>query len=171
MVDHDGDVALSFAEGELVDPDPPQPLERVALPDALVGGNSFDDPPDRRPADPHQLTDRALGGVRRQPGRLLLERPSEATAVTRPGSARDHDAMAAALDPRRLPLDERLCRAEVERSPAARPLAAVIAPSPPPADTTARAITPPRTHPDNNRVVLDDDLLNHRPPRTHQPCQ
>ena len=76
VVDDDGDVPLSLAEGELVDPDPGQPLERVTLPDAFVGDDPLDDPADRVPADPHQLADRRLRAVRRKPRHLLLERPA-----------------------------------------------------------------------------------------------
>ena len=47
VVDDDGDVALPFAEGELVDPDPRQPFERVALAQPLVGDDPLDDPADR----------------------------------------------------------------------------------------------------------------------------
>ena len=102
VVDDDGDVPLSLAEGELVDPDPGQPLERVTLPDAFVGDDPLDDPADRVPADPHQLADRRLRTVRRKPRHLLLEHPREPAPMPRPPDAGDDHAMLPAQDAWRL---------------------------------------------------------------------
>ena len=61
--------------------------------------------------------------------------------------------------------------AEIERPPAARSFTPVIPAGPPPADARSGRVPPPRTHPDNDRVVHDDDRLHHRPLRTHKPRQ
>src|SRR5262249_55900936 len=91
MVDDDGDVALALAVGELVDADPLQAGERVAAPAGLLDHHPLDDPADGRPGDAHQLADRALRAVCRQPGDLVLEVARKPGAVPRPRHARDHN--------------------------------------------------------------------------------
>lgn len=126
VVDDTGDVALALAIGELVDPDPAQPLQPVTAPRLLVSDHPLNDPAHRQPGEPHQLADRALRALRRQPRHLLLELARKPGALPRPGHPRDHDPVAPALDPRRLRLHERLRRPDVERPPTPSALAAVI---------------------------------------------
>ena len=171
MVDHDGDVALPLAERELVDPDPSQPLKRVTLTEPFVGDDPLDDPPDRVPADPHQLAHRGLGAVRRKPRHLLLERPGEPALMPRPAHPHDHDPVAAALDPGRLRLDERLRRPEIKRPPTPDSVPTVIAGRPTAAHPAPRRVPLPRPNPHDKRVVIDDDRLHNSTVHTHEPRQ
>ena len=67
--------------------------------------------------------------VDRQPRRLVLKGAREPRVVARPRHRADHDTVAAARHPRRVGLDERNRRAEVQRPPATTALAEVIAPA------------------------------------------
>ena len=169
VADDDADIALALAVGELVDPDPLQAAQGIAAPALLVGDDPLDDPPDRVPGDAHQLADRALRALRRQPGDLLFELTREPRIVPRPGQAGDDDAVLAALDPRCLGFDVGPPRAEVERPPAPPALALVVAGAAAPAAPAARRLPPPRAGRDNDRpVLLQPDPLDHRPAQAEQ---
>jgi hypothetical protein len=86
VIDDDGQIALPLAMRYLVDADPPQPGEQIDLALRLIG-DTLADAADRAPRDTHQLRNRGLGAVHGQPGRLVLERPREPRAMTRPGTA------------------------------------------------------------------------------------
>jgi hypothetical protein len=64
MIDHDGQVPLSLAVADLIDPDPPQPVEEIDLTPSL-GGDPFKDRPDRSPRDTLKLSDRGPRRVHR----------------------------------------------------------------------------------------------------------
>lgn len=59
VVHHDGQVPVAALVRDLVDPDPPQPLQRVPSRRGLIR-DPGDDRPDRAPRDPQQLTHRGL---------------------------------------------------------------------------------------------------------------
>ena len=66
-------------------------------------GDPLEDPADRPPADPHQLSDRPLRAVHRQPRALVFERPGEARPWRAQGTAqRRHRA---SRHPRRVGLE------------------------------------------------------------------
>jgi hypothetical protein len=67
VIDNDDQVAVPALVGDLVDPDPAQPVEPVDA-SVDVGVDAGDDRPDGAPRDPQQLADRRLGGSHRQPG-------------------------------------------------------------------------------------------------------
>ena len=67
---------MAFSIREVIDTDSLQAREQVALGGRLVG-DAFADRADRAPGDAHQLRDRFLGGVDRQPAALILERDRE----------------------------------------------------------------------------------------------
>jgi len=171
VVDDNSDVALALAVGELVDPDPPQPGERVAAPARLLCDHPLDDPADGQPGDPDQLTDRALRAVRRQPSDLLLELARKPGAMPRPAHTCDNNPVLPALDPRRRRLDERPCRAQVERPPAPPAHAPVIARRPPTADTAASDIASPRPRANHQPHLVDLHALYHHPPEPEQPSE
>ena len=124
MVHHDGQVAMALAVRDLVDPDPPQPVKQIDLA-RRFGAGPLQDRADRPPRHAHQLGDRRLGAVHRQPADLVLECSGEPRVVPSPRDCTDHHAMAAAGDPRRVGLDERKRRPEIQCPPAPPALAKV----------------------------------------------
>jgi len=102
---------------DLVDPDPGEPGEQVALAGGL-GRDALADRADRAPRDPQQLSDRALGALHRQPRRLVLEGAREARSMTRPRHRAHDHAVHWAAHPRRVRLDIGQRRAEIQRPPA-----------------------------------------------------
>jgi hypothetical protein len=64
VIDDDGQVPVAFAVADLVDPDPAQIGEQVALADGF-GGDALADRADRAPRDPQQLGDGLLGTLDR----------------------------------------------------------------------------------------------------------
>src|SRR5207248_1545612 len=61
VVDHYREVALPLANSDLVEPDPLQAAEEIAL-GLGFGGDTLADPADRPPRDPHQVRHRRLAG-------------------------------------------------------------------------------------------------------------
>jgi hypothetical protein len=153
VIDHDGQVALAATEAHLVDPDLPQPVQ------AIDGSRPFfhdpaDDPTDRSPRDAHQLGQRRLRHVNRQPGTLLLEVFREARVVPSPRHPRHHDPVPAAAHPWRLCFDERQRRSQIQGSPPPSAFALVIEAAAPTAHATASALSPPNPHPRHRRASL-----------------
>ena len=109
VIDHDGDVAVAAFVGDLVDPDPGQPVQAVT--DGFdVGPDPSDDRTDGAPGDAHQLGDGGLGTLRDQPRHRLVKAQSVPCAVSRPRHVRDHDAVLTAGDPWRVGLQPHLHR-------------------------------------------------------------
>jgi hypothetical protein len=120
MVDHDGQVPLTLAVADLVDPDPPEFIEQIDLAHGL-GGDPCDDRADRSPRDTHQLSDRGLRRIHGQPADLILKRACEPRVMPGPRHRADHDTMAAARHPRRVRLHERERRPEIHARHHRRP--------------------------------------------------
>ena len=112
--------------GDLVDPDPAQTREPVSL-GLGIGNDPGHDRPDRAPGDPQQITHRGLRTMRHQPRGGVIKGVGVAGAVPRPRNLRSNDPMLGAPDPRRVSLQERLDRAQVQRPLAPPPLALAIA--------------------------------------------
>ena len=169
MVDHDSQVLLTLADRDLIEPEPLEVREHVATAFRL-GGDALADTSDRPPRDPHQLADRALARVHRQPRCLVIKRAGEPGVVTRPRHRGDDHPVLAALDPRRVSLQIAERRAEIQRPPPATALAEVIARAAPAAVRAAIPLAVPRPDRDHDRAVLlvdclDDRLLQPQHPR------
>jgi hypothetical protein len=145
VVDDHGQIPLALLVADLVDPDATQPLQQVDL-GGLFGRDPGADPPDGPPCHPEQLRHgdpRSVGG---QPRGGVLERAGEPGAVPGPGHrCGDHPVLAAA-HPGRVGLQERLDRAEIQRAPAAAPVALVIARTAALAEATAASAAAGRSH-------------------------
>ena len=150
---------------DLVDPDADEAVEGVVGGPA-VGHHPVDDRTDRPPGDPHQLTDRRLGGVGDQPGHLVVEEPGVPGSVAGPGHLGDGRAVLGTVHPRGVGLEEALHRPEIERPPVAPALALVIAGSTHPAAPTPALGRTPRPHVDHHGfgLLVEVDLLDHRRP-------
>ena len=134
VIDDDHQVLVAAPIGDLVDPDPHQPVERV--PDgAGVGHDAAGDRPDGAPGDPHQLDHRRLRAVRDEPGDLIIERSRVPGAVTGPRHRGHRHPVLGTAHPWRVGLDEHADRAGIQRPPAAPSLTLVV--------TAATPITAP----------------------------
>jgi hypothetical protein len=71
VVDDRGEVALTFAVGDLVAPDRNQAVQASVV--EVIGDDALDDPTDRVPPDPQQASDRGLGHLLREPRDDVLE--------------------------------------------------------------------------------------------------
>ena len=111
--------------GDLVDPDPPQPVEAVDR-GVDVRVDACHDRSDRPPRHTQQLHHRAFRGADREPGREIVEVAGMARAVPGPRHRRDDDAMIPAADPRRIGLEEHLRRAQIQCSPSPATLTVVV---------------------------------------------
>ena len=154
---------------DLVDPDPGEPGERVALAGGL-GRDALADRADRAPRDPQQLSDRALGALHRQPRRLVLEGAREARSMTRPRHRAHDHAVHWAAHPRRVRLDIGQRRAEIQRPPAPAALAEIEPRTAAPADPAA--IQPIKARPgrhDHFSLIAEVDLLDDRGAQPQQP--
>jgi hypothetical protein len=126
-----------------VDPDPCQAVEQIDLALSL-NGDPFDDRADSPPCHPHQLRDRGLGCVDRQPADLILKSASEPAVMASPRDRAHHDTVIAAAHPWRSGLHERERRPEIQRSPSPAPLTEVISRRPAPAHPAPIPLAPPR---------------------------
>jgi hypothetical protein len=168
VVDNNREVALPFANRDLIHPDPLQPGEQVAL-GGLLGHHSLADPADRPPRDPHQLRDRGLGRLHRQPRDLILEAAGEVRVVPRPRDRSDEYTVALAADPGRLGLQVGERRAQIERPPPPATLTPVIARATPPTMRAAIALAGSRADRQHQRpVLLELDVLDDRPTQPEQ---
>src|SRR3954470_4733505 len=127
-------------------------------------------PPTERHATRISCATAVLEQCTAKPRGLILECPGQARPMPRPRHRADHDPMARARDPRRVGLDERRRRAQVQRAPAPPPLAEVEPRRPAPADTKTVALTPvrPGGHDDLARLA-DPHILDHSPAQPEQP--
>ena len=80
-----------------------------------------DDRPDGAPGDPHQLGDRGLRARASPARRPSRRRPGCARRRAAPTAPRDHHPVLGAAHPRRVGLQHRLHRAQIQRPPAAPP--------------------------------------------------
>ncbi len=102
-----------------------------------VGPDPGDDRPDRPPRDAHQMRDRTLGRLRGQPGHRLIERHRVARTMPGPRHVRHDNTVLGAGHPRRVGLDHRLHRAQIQRPPAASSFTGVVPPAAALTDSTA----------------------------------
>jgi hypothetical protein len=115
VVGDQGQVAVAFAPGDLVDADLEELIEAIKV--ELVGADALDDPPDGGPVDAQHPLDRRLVGARGKPGRQVLEVARQARAVTRERHALDADAVLRADQPAQPRADLQAPDAEVEMAP------------------------------------------------------
>jgi hypothetical protein len=167
VIDDHHQEQLPTPVGDLIDPDPAQPLEPVDQ-RVDVGPDPGDDRPDRAPRDPHQLGDRGLRRLRGQPRHLIVERVRMAGVVAGPGHVSDYHRVHRALHPHAVGLQPHLDRAQIQPAPPASPgTPLVIAAAPAPAASTPVPLPSrrPHRHDHDLRVlvvldVLDDGLLD-----------
>jgi hypothetical protein len=163
MVDDAGQVAVAAAVREIVDPDPLQAGELVATGERLTG-DALADRADAAPRDPHQLSNRLLGDVDREPADLVLERGREPRVVTRPRNPRDDDLVALATHAGRIGLQVRERRTEIQCSPQPAALPRVLARAAPPANPAPVLLSRRRADRHDDRlVVLQAHVLDDRP--------
>ena len=106
VADHAQQVAVALAVGDLVDADPPQPIQGVrGVPEGLVD-DPLDHPSDRRPVDAHQPGDDRLGRVAGEDGAGVLEGSGEARARPGPGHLLADDTAGRTVDPAHLGPDQ-----------------------------------------------------------------
>ena len=162
VVDDDHQILVTAAIGDLVDPDPHQPIERIPHRPG-IDHDPAGDRPHRAPGDPHQLDHRRLRAVRRQPGDLIIERSGVPGAVTGPRHRRHRHPMVRTGHPWRLGLDEHPHRAGIQRPPPSSSLTLVIAAATPIAApaATPRASAQPTRHDDLAGVLVELDGLDH----------
>lgn len=127
VVDNDHQVLVAAPVGDLIDPDPGQPIERVPHRPG-IRDNPTSDRPHSAPRDPHlQLDHRRLGDVGDQPGHPIIEDTAMTGAVTRPGHRSNCHTMVSTRHPRCVGFDEHLGRPGIQCPPAAPTLAVVVA--------------------------------------------
>jgi hypothetical protein len=168
MVHDNGEVSLPLADRDLIHPDPLQAREQVAGGELLIGHPGAD-PADRSPRDPHQLRDRGLGGLHRQPRDLILELAGEHGVVSGPRDRRHNHAVTLAAHSGRVGLEIRERRPEVQRPPAPPAVAEVVARAAPPAVRTAIELAgdrPDRHH--QHSTVGELDVLDDSSVQTKQ---
>jgi hypothetical protein len=170
VVDHHRKVSMPLLVGHFVDADPTQPRQPVH-PGPGVGGDPGADRPHRAPADPQQLPDRGLGGVHRQPRHLVVEGQGVARVVPRPGHLHHARPTPGAVHPRCIRLQEHLHHPEIQPTPAAASPTPVMPPGAPatPAAATSRTLTRPHMPHQHPGVLVELDVLDHRPFDTQQP--
>ena len=126
VIDHDDQVAVPALVGDLIDPDPTQPIEAIDSGfDVVI--DPGDDRADRAPRHPQQLTGRGLRGAHRQPRRQVIEVAGVADTVTSPRHRHHRRAMSAAPDPWSVGFDEHLRRAGIQRPPPPPTITVVVA--------------------------------------------
>jgi hypothetical protein len=161
VVDHHGQVLVAALVADLVDPDPAEVREPVGG-RLGVGHHPGHDGPDRAPRDAQQLAHRRLRTMRHQPRRGVIERVGVPGAVAGPRHLGSDHAMLSAAHPRRVSLEERPDRAEVQRPPPSPALALVItrAALPAAAAPPLRTLARPDRHDDALVVLVEGDVLN-----------
>ena len=154
VIDDDHQILVAAPVGDLVDPDPFEPVEGIGDL-ACVGDDAGGDRPDGAPGDPHQLDHRGLRRVGHEPRHLIVEIPGVTGAVTGPGHPCHRHSVVAAVHPWGICFDEHLRRARMEWPPPASSFAMVIATRAPSAAaaTELRVLPGPARHDD--RVVVD----------------
>ena len=140
---------------DLVDADATQPVEQIDVAPRVVA-DAFADRADGTPRDAHQLGDRALGGVDRQPRGLVFKRAGEARPMPCPRDRADDNAVAATRHARRAGLHERLGASEIQGSPTPPALAEVKARAASAALAAAITLTPGRPDRHDNLILIAD---------------
>lgn len=155
--------------GDLVDPDPAQPVETVHG-GVDVGLDPGDDRADRAPRHPHQFGDCGLGALHRQPGDGVVEGPGVTGTVTGPRDRHHRRAVYPAADAWGVGLEPHLLGPEVKGPPSPATLAPVIerGASPAPSTPLGLAAMHPDRH-DDNLVAVHRHVLDRRPRQANQP--
>ena len=126
VVDDDDQVAVPALVGDLVDPDPAQPIEAVH--DGVdIGVDPGDDRPDGPPCDPQELAHRRLRRAHGEPGGQVIEVPGVAGVVPGPRDRGDGRPVRSALDPGGVGLEEHLRRPEIQGPPPSTAFTVVVA--------------------------------------------
>ena len=99
VINHDSQIAMSLAIGNLVDADPGQPRQQV-VGVAAVGDHPGHDRRHGAPGDAQKHREHAQRRVRGQPRAGVLEQPGVAGARPRPWHVRHHHPMLRAFHPR-----------------------------------------------------------------------
>ena len=154
VIDHGGDVAVAFAEAELIDADAYETVEPVWV--ELLGDDALDNVADGAPGDAHHPGDLGLVGDLSEVGGHLFKGPGEAAAWSSPGNHLDTDAAGGALHATRSVLDDEPDHADPEVDPADRIVTMVIAGSDLSAAGTSR-LAPRRLHRKDDTDLLEVD--------------
>ncbi len=129
MVDNNSQILVATLVGDLINPDPPQVGERV-IELLHVTPDPGDDRPHRTPRDPHQLGDRGLRRLSRQPGNVRVEVMGMPGLMPCPRNGRDRDTMDTARHSRRVGFQIHLNRPAIKATPAPPPTARVVSRTP-----------------------------------------
>jgi hypothetical protein len=166
VVDDHRQVSLSALVGDLVDPDSPQVGEPV-MHGFHVGPDPGDDRAHGAPGDPHQLRNRALGALGRQPGDLLVEGVGVSGRVPGPRHRGHRRPVLTTADPRSIGFEDCLDRAQVQCSPPPPTLPTVRGRRSPPTPATPATGPFPRTNMSHQQLLvlieldaLDDGLFD-----------
>jgi hypothetical protein len=106
VVHDDGQVPVAASMREVIDPDPLQAGEQVAVGDRLLR-DPLADRSDGPPRDAHQLRYRLLGRVDRQPAALILERDGEPAVMPGPRDRRHDHPVRLTTGPMSIEIDRR----------------------------------------------------------------
>jgi hypothetical protein len=128
VIDHDDEVAVAALVGDLVDPDPAEPVEPVNS-SVDIGVDAGDDRPDGAPRDSRQLAHRGLRGSHREPSGQVVDVAGVPGGVARPRHRRHRRAVISTSDSGCVGLNEHLRGAEIQRPPPSTALTLVIAAS------------------------------------------
>jgi len=162
VVDDDHQVLVALLVADLVDPDPPQTRQAVVF-GVDVGPDPADDRSDGAPGDPHQLGDRGLRSLGRQPRHLLIEGVGMAGIVTCPRHRGDYHPVLAAGHPWCVGLQHHIHRAQVQRPPTPTPCAGVVARAASTTDSAPATLPLGGSHRGDQqfRVLVELDPLDH----------
>lgn len=144
MVGDNGQVAVSLAVADLVDPDPQQPGQPAGV--DLFGDDPFDDARGGLPRGPQQPGDGGLVSVLSKPRHGVLE----VTGVPGPGTSPRHvlgadPTAASAVQPADLGFQQQLARPQIQMPPAAH-RGVVATRGPPAARAAGTTLAPPQPH-------------------------
>jgi len=129
VIDHAGEIPLSLAVGDFVDPDAAQPGQQVGLPGPL-GHDAFDDGLYRPPGDAQELRHRRGRGAGGPPRHHVLKGVGVPRFRARPGHVRDDDPMLRAGHPGDFSFEVDHGGAPVQAPPPPRLTAPVVARTP-----------------------------------------
>ncbi len=118
MVNNNSQILVATLVGDLINPNPSQVGERV-IKLVRVIPYSGNDRPHRTPRDPHQLGDRSLRRLSRQPGDLRIEVMGMTGMVSGPRNSRNRHTMNPTRHPRRVGFQIHLNRPAIKATPAA----------------------------------------------------
>src|SRR5664279_49235 len=165
VVDHARQIPVPLTIGDLVDPDPAEPVELIDLAGQVLH-HPRHDPRDGPPGQPQEHRDRTQRHVLHQPRAGVLQQVRTPRARPRPRHIRHQHTVLRAPHPRRRRLQERPNGAGVHRPPPPYPHPRVIARAPPTALTTPTRRPGVGTHRHHQdllvtvRIDLDRDVLD-----------